>query len=1173
MKQCRSLWQKAVASFVACTLVIAQGTPLAHAGSTDISDVPLPVKNRVAPNIMLTLDRSGSMGWEFMPEETAGNSNIMFPLPLGGNVANFNDDNIHNFFVRSSHNNKQYYNPDVTYRPWVHADGTPWPQANPKVAYYHPQDPGYGSLNLVVANTQAANWRSDLGTGNRSIWQCDPAPCGSAHTYWPITYFNYKGSGSVLVRSSYEKIEIRDTTPSGTMYSYKRPDGTTAFRTQAEEIQNFANWFVYHRSRMHSARAAISRAFSTLSENTRVGLAATMTPSLPIDGVASGGTLLRGVRPFSGNDRADFYELLFTLPLISGTPLRRSTDDVGRYFRRADDRGPWGANPGVGGGTQVSCRQNFHVMITDGYWNNPAASTPAARVNVDGSVGPTHMSAPDPITGAVTSFTYTPANPYSDSWSDTLADVAMYYWVNDLRPDLPNNVFTSDNNPAFWQHLTMYTIALGVFGTIPKETIDSAFGPSPPTINWPTPHSGTGGRKIDDAAHAALNTRGGFYTAGDPEEFAIALSMTLDSIGARTSAGAAVGISSPVIVSGENMLFASSYLPGFTWSGELGAYAIDPDTGEPSTTPAWLAQAQLNDRAAEDRYIVSYNGSNQGVRFRPPSDGARTLSGAQRNLLHTPGAVPPDGDAVIRHLRGERSGEHDGTYRRRAHLLGDIVNAQSVLVAPPSQMYADTGYVAFKAARSDRRKIVLQGANDGMLHAFDAANGRELWAYVPTFVLPNLNNLTRLLGYTHKFHVDGTPTVGDVDFSKTAGVAGSPPPNWRTIAVGGLGKGGRGFYALDVTQTEAASELAAADKVRWEFPNAATPAAVRNNMGYSFGRPIITKTRARGWVVLVTSGYNNGTNPGDSGGDGKGYLFVLNARSGELIKAIETPNGTPSNPSGLAYISGYAADAAVDNTVDYVYGGDLKGNVWRFDLTGGVDDWRAARLATLVDANGVPQPVTTEPELARIQIGNGHKHFVYVGTGIFLGESDIPLSPGANQWSSQTQTIYGLVDDLTATPTIAPLRASLQQQVLNEIPDGTGNRRATSNTVDFATKKGWYVDLPAAGERITASPSLATGTLVFTSNIPSIDPCILGGNAYFNLLDYRTGGYRVGMPEMPSSIRVNRHGLASGVTLVKTKTGVRGIVRTSAAETFVGSVPGSAVPAVTTRRLWKELRR
>jgi type IV pilus assembly protein PilY1 len=1167
---------------LACVVASAIGlNPIAlsahAAGSADISDVPLPVKNRVAPNIMLSLDNSTSMGWETLgtAECCADRTYPRPPAPAANRVPNFNETNVHNLLVRSAHNNKQFYNPDVTYRPWIHADGTPWPQANPRAAFYSPQDPGAGSLDLLALRTEPAQWFSDAGTGNPGVFECDPAPCGAEHSYWPITYYKYNGSGNILARSSYTRVEIRSTTPSSTLYSYKLRDGTTATRTRAQEIENFANWFVYHRSRMASARAGTSRAFSTLGEAPRIGLAATGTGARTIDGVLSGGGIERGVRAFTGTDRAAVFDLLFHLPLISGTPLRRLADDVGVYFSRSDALGPWAAQPGVGG-EQVSCRQNFHILVTDGGWTNQSARNAGARQNVDGTAGPPtpHRSAPDPVTNAVTSFTYTPASPYRDDWSNTLADVAMYYWLNDLRPDLANNVFTSDNNPAFWQHLSTYTVAFGAFGRLSKAELDAVFSASPPTnFVWPDPHASEAAR-IDDVAHAALNGRGAFYSAADPEEFAIALAAALDNIGARTSAGAAVGISSPILAGSNDLLFASSYMPGFTWSGELAAFAIDPDTGVPGATPVWTAQGKLDGRAQEDRMIVSYDGS-RGVHFRPPGNGNRTLTGEQRNRLSTPGVTPGDGDVVIRYLRGETAGEHQGVYRRRAHLLGDIVNAQPLLVSPPAQTYGDPGYAAFKSARANRGRIVLQGANDGMLHAFDAADGKELWAYVPTFLFPNLNNLTRRLGYTHKFYVDATPFAGDVDFSRTSGVSAGQPPDWRTIVVGGLGKGGRGFYALDVTETQARDETDAANKVLWEFPSAhPTHVAVRANVGYSFGRPVTTKTRAEGWVVLVTSGYNNGSNPGDSGGDGRGYLFVLNARTGALIRAIETPNaGSPDNPSGFAHIAAYAAHASVDNTVDYVYGGDLLGNVWRFDLSGNRrDDWKVSRLARLVDADGATQPVTTEPELARIRIGNKYTHFVYVGTGRFLGDTDIPDAPGANRGATQTQTIYGLVDDLTGME-ITDLRRNLLRQTLTDTADRTGNRVASSNDLDFTRLKGWYVDLPGVGERITAPPALATGTLVFTSNIPSSDPCVLGGHAYYNLLDYRTGGYRVGEPTLPSSIRINRHGLASGITLVKTKNGIRGIVRTSAAETFVGAVPRTGAGAETKRRLWKELRR
>ena len=234
---------------------------------------------------------------------------------------------------------------------------------------------------------------------------------------------------------------------------------------------------------------------------------------------------------------------------------------------------------------------------------------------------------------------------------------------------------------------------------------------------------------------------------------------------------------------------------------------------------------------------------------------------------------------MINYLRGDRTLE-GSTYRTRGHVLGDIVSAEPVFVAGANATYADTGYNAFAASVAARQKAIYQGANDGMLHVFNASTGDEMWAYVPYVAYPRLNALTDPL-YSHQFTVDGTPTVGDVDFNRTASLSGGP--DWQTILVGGLAAGGPGFYALRITDPILTDESAAPTKLMWEFPNLSTPTAVKSNVGYSFGKPVIAKTRAKGWVVLVTSGYNNG--------DGQGHLFVLDARYGSLINIL--PRGSP----------------------------------------------------------------------------------------------------------------------------------------------------------------------------------------------------------------------------------------------------------------------------------------
>lgn len=680
-------------------------------------------------------------------------------------------------------------------------------------------------------------------------------------------------------------------------------------------------------------------------------------------------------------------------------------------------------------------------------------------------------------------------------------------------------------------------------------------------------------------AMAAAGGTSTAYLANNAATFKSAIDTVAAGILATTAAASAVAVANANVIAGDNASYASSYNSG-TWSGDLLAYPINLTTGIPDiANPIWIAgsaQTQLNALAPGTRKIATYSGitgTGQGIQFRPTTAGTATkLSAAQQALLDTPVSPPGPGDgaAVLAYLRGDRSGEGGGAYRVRTNVLGDIIDSEPVVVREPSANYADPGYAAFKTANATRTRVVFQGANDGMLHGFNTATGAEEWAYVPNLLMANLNNLTLRNGFSHKFLVDGTPVTNDVDFSNTDGIPGSPAPDWHTILAGGFGKGGRGYYALDVTATVAANEAAVADKVLWEFPNSAISAAVKANIGYSFGRPIIVKTRARGWVVLVASGFNNGTNAGDSGGDGQGYLYVLNARTGELIQTMSTGVGTVTEPSGFAHISGYVEAGDIDNTVEYVYGGDLKGNVWRFDLTAAsIGSWNVKKLATLVDASGTVQSVTTEPELGKVNIAGGvFKRFVYVGTGLYLGDKDIPGSVGANASATQTQTMYGLIDDLTSTPVILPLRSQLQIQTMTTV--GT-TRTATNNAVNFLTKQGWYLDLPVSGERANTHPSLALGALVFTTNIPNSDPCLPGGSSFFNVLDYKTGGFLTGSTALWSSLSLG-NALASRVVLIKLPSGdVMGLARKSDATTLSVKVPLPATGTSIKRHSWKEL--
>lgn len=474
--------------------------------------------------------------------------------------------------------------------------------------------------------------------------------------------------------------------------------------------------------------------------------------------------------------------------------------------------------------------------------------------------------------------------------------------------------------------------------------------------------------------------------------------------------------------------------------------------------------------------------------FCTPAGGACLSSTAQNNTTVATGGAA--GEALINYLRGDRTNEGI-FFRARKHVLGDIISSEARYVKTPLFSYTDNGYAEFKALMASRRGAVYTASNDGMLHAFDAESGKELWAYIPDLVLPKLYELAdNNYSQEHQFYVDGTPETGDI--CPSAPTSTCSDSQWRTIIVGGLNRGGKGYYALDITDPANPALL-------WEYTDA--------NMGYSYGNPTITKLRNGQWVVMFASGYNNA--------DGVGRLYVLDAYSGSLIQTISTNVGTPSAPSGLARISALTTTGATNNTSMMVYGGDLLGNLWRFDINGDIGSagYDAQLLTTFLDASGNRQPITSRPAL---NITNGQP-LIYVGTGSYLGLTDIS--------NTQSQTMYAVKDTLGSTTLPNPRLATSQfvAQTLTSSACPLGSSICTSGdsvkmisptlAVDWTTKNGWYVDFLTPGERANTDPALVFGTLAFTTNTPnnaSVEPCGQTSPdtsaAWFYALDYKTGG-------------------------------------------------------------------
>jgi type IV pilus assembly protein PilY1 len=528
------------------------------------------------------------------------------------------------------------------------------------------------------------------------------------------------------------------------------------------------------------------------------------------------------------------------------------------------------------------------------------------------------------------------------------------------------------------------------------------------------------------------------------------------------------------------------------------------------------------------------------------------------------------GDNLVNFLRGQTQFE-GRQFRDREHALGDTVNAKPSFVGRPNLLYGDAvtpDYGSFKAGPAkDRTGILYISANDGMLHAFDGGDtstgGDEVWAYVPKMLLPEMYKLAAFnYDVNHRFYVDGSPVAMDVF------IGGA----WRTILVGGLNAGGRGYYALDVTDPTPTGV-----KALWEFCSDASLCAITDpDLGFTFGQPVISKRASDGrWVVMVTSGYNN-VSPGNGGG----YLYVLDAETGAILSKTGTeltPGvnvGDATTPSGFAKISGFSINFTVNNTVTFVYGGDLLGNIWRFDMS--VDPPVAQRIGQALDNSPTPRPqsITTRPEITRFDTGF---NVVYVGTGRYLGASDIPdaitLTPApVPAWAYQ-QTVYAVKDTGTDLGNLRDPAAKLQVQTMSLIDPVT--RTISNNKVDWDTMNGWFVDLNPAnnspGERVNIDMQLVRGVLVVAANEPNEEACSTGGNSFLYFFDYRSGSYVASSPGGVVGTRLST-ALAAGFVVYRLANGQLKFAEINVNGTKkVGGVPPGTGGAIGRRVSWREL--
>lgn len=1075
-----------------------------HAGIT-IPDEPLTTANRVAPNILFILDDSGSMEDTFMPDDVPSTSYIDVSMTA---------------YPR----NTLSYNPAVAYQTWTLADGNRRTGGTSYTSVYDHLSLASGSLNLC-SNTQTfhvpknpnstasgyfgdgRNYyryqipagctevvRSEWGAVVTSAWSAvavSPSTgsvnnSNATHTLASvaagrelevtITSTNSRTAnwslrdpgdntvcnGSVVdgdvdtctisptVSGAYTVRMSRSNTNSATYSLSARsrstnrcPTGGTSSsdwinctpatptgRSVDDEKANYAIWYSYHRTRMKAAKAGASDAFRPIGNRARVGYRSIWDRGnfdIPVGDGNDGRFVDNPDDPGTpGNEattsRSTWYSRLHAADGSGRTPLKPALNNAGLYFSNTAATGPYGPQATA---SQYSCRQNFTILTTDGYWNEGTVSVS----NADNISGPTHTDT------AGNTYGYTAAAPHRDGFSNTLADVAMYYWKRDLRTEtnMVNNVPTTSSDPAFWQHMVTFGISIGLSGNKGWGSISDV----PANATWEDPNDTEDGDRIDDLLHAAVNGHGTFVSASSPSEFTAGLTQALAAISQRTSSFSNVATNAASVRTG-GKVFSASYVSGL-WTGAVKAWTLDANNN-PSAL-AWSASVP----GVATRKVYTFDGSS-GQQF-PTSTQIATLT-------RTGGPVdyPVTGSANASYLKGDASNEerNGGLLRNRTSVLGDIVGSSPAYVDDTATLYV--------------------GANDGMLHAFDATNGQELFAYVPSIInMANLRDLSRG-DYTHKFFVDGPVVV--TSRKLTPG---------KNLLVGALGKGGRGLFGLNVTNPSTFDGTG----VKWE--RAQTPG---NNMGLVTGRPVLAKVKTGAVAAILGNGVNS---PND-----KAVLIVVNAETGAVIGEVDTGVGSSSTPNGLA------APTAVlgpdGKTVSYAYAGDRLGNVWRFDLTSASPGgWTATRLFTAKsnDGSGAAQPITgavtvaTEPST--------FKRWVFLGTGSFMTTTE------ADDKTPLAQSLYGFIDDGSANPVAY---SDLVKRTIGNTgasQDGYPVRTFEAKASLPANKKGWFVNLPGNGERIVQDAQVVANILVTASMIPEGDACEASGTGYINALDAFTG--------------------------------------------------------------------
>ncbi|MEI8157917.1 MAG: PilC/PilY family type IV pilus protein [Burkholderiales bacterium] len=971
-------------------------------------------------------------------------------------------------------------------------------------------------LAQCVVNTDTT-----VRTGINSQWNGAGTPTG-ASSYFTTTpagatkpgYLPDSGSplapGATLI--SYPNIANSTTTQYPKFLN--RTDCAADYCSWADELQNWNNWYAYHRTRLDLAKTGIGLAFQPLSGTFRLGWASLNTVG------NTGGTLDAGVRPFDTTTRSSFFTWLYGRTANNSTPSRIAVTNVGNYYKRKDDGGPWADTPpvctncssdpatGTANTAHASCRRSYSIFMTDGYYNDSFSQTPSDVDSTAKTVG---------------SYTYPPSGPYSDTktgtiFSNTFADVAMNFWLQDLRPDLADNLTSKSADLATWQHMNFYAIGLGLVGTLDAtdpQTLTSLTGNATRTQDWPNPKPNDQ-TAIDDMWHATINGHGLMLNARNANQLKDSILQIISDVSGKEDSQAGVALSQPS-QSAETFKYTPWYTTGY-WIGNVKAWHLDPVTSNeicgpnPTVINTCPAAWEIETKTGTDpitgvpsftslipnyssRNILVGNGATTGTRAEIFSASMSAgLKGAMGGTVNA---------NLINYLRGDASNETavgsvsgtTGTYRGRVARLGDVVNSKPNFVyrntvIDYSLVPGATNFTTYQNSKGARTEgMLFVGANDGMLHGFrngqytysgntllgvSVPGGIETFAYIPRAILPKLNQLADI-GYSHRYYVDGRITQADT-FINPAGTTGLSSRAWANVVLGSTGAGagvdssagsspGTSVFAIDVTKLNdnsiawpctGSSCTLNADSVLWEVGSKLSTDFAE--LGYMLSDVQAGPTLDGNWVAIFGNGYESKSC--------KAQLFIVNMANGSLIKKIDTGSGSCSSASTKNGLGGVTLVRNGKQQIIGAYAGDLLGNMWKFNLNDAANsNWNVDFGGSPLFAAGATKPITAPPtviDLAdpnvwtdRVDTAPTVGYMVVFGTGKLFEASDVNTT---NQ-----QTLYGVWDDklMGAAGAVAAGSSYVAASSLVSRSISAPSQLVITDT----TKKGWYADFSSTSER------------------------------------------------------------------------------------------------------------